>query len=193
MNSLTRYWTTDDGLVPIPAEHLQRMIEHGIGWYRASDVDPLLTALEAREQEIHTVRPTGIVHDLKTWPDYFAGILTGAKNFEIRKDDRGFEIGDELLLREWDPNTKVYSGRCARRQIKYIASHFLPDGLRVLGLEEIARDAEFIKAVEVSHELNERIVALTARAEAAEADLAEYSIAFGRIDDHVASLKRGFD
>jgi hypothetical protein len=43
------------------------------------------------------------VHELKTWPAYFERLLSGEKTFEVRKDDRGFQAGDELLLREFDP------------------------------------------------------------------------------------------
>ena len=44
-----------------------------------------------------------IVHELKTWPEFFAVILDGRKRFELRRDDRGFQPGDRLLLREWEP------------------------------------------------------------------------------------------
>lgn len=46
-----------------------------------------------------------MIHELKVWPDYFARLADGSKTFEVRKDDRGFQAGDELLLREWDPAT----------------------------------------------------------------------------------------
>lgn len=42
-------------------------------------------------------------HRLKTWPDYFQAVLTGRKQFELRRDDRGFEPGDLLELVEFDP------------------------------------------------------------------------------------------
>lgn len=42
-------------------------------------------------------------HELKTWPDPFAAIVSGRKRFEYRRDDRGYAIGDSLRLREWTP------------------------------------------------------------------------------------------
>ena len=43
-------------------------------------------------------------HVLKTWPQYFERICDGSKTFEFREDDRGYQTGDTLLLREWDPH-----------------------------------------------------------------------------------------
>ena len=44
-------------------------------------------------------------HTLKTWPVFFADVETGAKNFEIRKNDRNFQVGDFLRLEEFEPLT----------------------------------------------------------------------------------------
>jgi len=41
-----------------------------------------------------------MTHSLKTDPEVFAALRERRKSFEIRKDDRGFQVGDELLLVE---------------------------------------------------------------------------------------------
>jgi len=44
-------------------------------------------------------------HVLKTWPDAWDAIANGSKRFEWRRDDRGFAVGDWLILEKWDPNS----------------------------------------------------------------------------------------
>lgn len=58
------------------------------------------------------------IHELKTYPQYFQQTLEGNKPFEIRLNDRNFQVGDIVILKEWD-NIK-YSGREIRGTIKYI-------------------------------------------------------------------------
>ena len=44
-----------------------------------------------------------MIHFLKQWPQYFEQVRLKRKTFEIRKDDRGFMLGDQLCLEEWVP------------------------------------------------------------------------------------------
>ena len=60
------------------------------------------------------------VHDLKTWPVYMSALASGEKSFEVRRDDRDFQVGDGLLLREWDPSKMKYGPRELRRLVTYI-------------------------------------------------------------------------
>lgn len=59
-------------------------------------------------------------HDLKTWPRAFSAVLNGNKKYEIRVNDRNFQEGDELYLREWSPDTQRYSGRHILAVISYM-------------------------------------------------------------------------
>lgn len=38
------------------------------------------------------------VHRLKCWSQYFDAIKRGDKPFEVRKDDRGYQKGDQVVL-----------------------------------------------------------------------------------------------
>lgn len=58
-------------------------------------------------------------HDLKVLPEFFEDILSGKKNFELRKDDRGYQVGDAFLLREWTPE-HGYTGRAYANRIDQI-------------------------------------------------------------------------
>lgn len=67
-------------------------------------------------------------HNLKTWPEYYQKVLDGTKTFELRKDDRGFKVGDELCLHEWEKGVG-YTGPTVTKKIAYIlrAADYAPD------------------------------------------------------------------
>lgn len=56
----------------------------------------------------------------KIWPQYFDKIQDGTKTFELRLADWECQPGDILLLREWDPNTKEYTGREVEKEVTYV-------------------------------------------------------------------------
>jgi ASC-1-like (ASCH) protein len=57
----------------------------------------------------------------KCWPEYFEKILSGDKTFDVRLADWKCKIGDILILKEWDPKTKKYTGRIIKKKISYIS------------------------------------------------------------------------
>lgn len=61
------------------------------------------------------------VHDLKTWPEFWAPLYRGVKSFEVRENDRDYQVGDILRLWEWDPEQKLRSGRSLTYEVTYIA------------------------------------------------------------------------
>lgn len=60
-------------------------------------------------------------HALKIWPKYFGAVLSGAKTYEIRRNDRGFNRGDLVRLEEWDPETQKYTGAVVLKYITYMS------------------------------------------------------------------------
>ena len=61
-----------------------------------------------------------MIHELKTWNEYFEEVFMGHKTFEVRKADRPFKKGDILILREWNLKTKQYTGRELARNVSYV-------------------------------------------------------------------------
>ena len=62
------------------------------------------------------------VHYVKSWTHLFAAFLRGIKTHDMRIMDRPYEVGDTLVLREYDKQTETYTGRAARAEITYITS-----------------------------------------------------------------------
>jgi hypothetical protein len=79
-------------------------------------------------------------HDLKTWSEYYWLVVSGAKRFELRRDDRGFAVGDTVCLREWDYDCG-YSGNSVTMRITYILRNAglfgLKPGYVILQLDEV--------------------------------------------------------
>lgn len=42
-------------------------------------------------------------HELKIWPEFYKRVADGSKTFEVRDNDREFQCGDTVTLKEWDP------------------------------------------------------------------------------------------
>ena len=56
----------------------------------------------------------------KTWPKIFEDVLSGRKKFDLRLADFDISEGDTLILEEWDPETKGYTGRKLEKKVGYI-------------------------------------------------------------------------
>ena len=60
-------------------------------------------------------------HRLKSWPEFFRAVRTGDKTFEVRKNDRAFAVGDLLILAEWDPEARAFTGRTQSVRVTYLS------------------------------------------------------------------------
>lgn len=89
------------------------------------------------------------VHELKTDPEAFYAIESGSKKFELRKNDRDFQVGDLLILRRTDYSAAqmilgkplVYSGVACVREVLYVLRgpcYGLEKGLAILSIGEPA-------------------------------------------------------
>jgi len=56
----------------------------------------------------------------KTWPYLFDKVLSGEKQFDLRIAEFECEVGDTLVLREWDPEKKEYTGRELEKEITFL-------------------------------------------------------------------------
>jgi len=80
------------------------------------------------------------IHELKITPSYFEDVVHNRKKFEVRKNDRGYNLDDYLCLREYDTEYQVYSGREVVVKIIYMLENFvgLKENYVVLGISSPA-------------------------------------------------------
>jgi hypothetical protein len=56
----------------------------------------------------------------KVWSKYFQVIIDGKKTYDLRLADFECKEGDLLILREWNPDTKEYTGRKIEKTVTYV-------------------------------------------------------------------------
>lgn len=56
----------------------------------------------------------------KTQPYLFEKVLSGDKQFDLRIAEFECEVGDTLVLREWDPEKKEYTGRELEKEVTFV-------------------------------------------------------------------------
>lgn len=76
-------------------------------------------------------------HYLKTVQPFFSQVKNGTKTFELRRNDRDFQIEDEVILQEYDLTTNLYSGQEIRGNITYVLKDWagLDDGYCIFSIE----------------------------------------------------------
>lgn len=78
------------------------------------------------------------IHELKKWPEFFDAVWRQEKLFEVRKDDRNFQVGEYLMLQRFDPETGDFTGDELMTKITYKLSggqFGIEPGYCVLGIE----------------------------------------------------------
>ncbi|CZF79487.1 DUF3850 domain-containing protein [Grimontia marina] len=69
-------------------------------------------------------------HMLKIEAQFLTAVLAGKKPFEIRKNDRGYEVGDLVMMSD--------GSRWAKGKIGYITDYAQKPGYVVFSLEDIS-------------------------------------------------------
>lgn len=82
----------------------------------------------------------------KTWPELFQAVYSGKKNFDLRLNDFRINEGDTLLLKEYDPKSKQYTGREIKKKVTFVGKFkidklfwpkedILKKGIQIISLE----------------------------------------------------------
>lgn len=53
------------------------------------------------------------MHEVKCWPEFYDPLADGRKPFEVRFNDRDYQVGDLLHVREWSVD-RLTEASCAR-------------------------------------------------------------------------------
>ncbi len=90
-----------------------------------------------------------MVHYLKIKPEYYKDVECGLKTFELRKNDRNFQVGDILMLIKLDDNGNE-TDQVTRVKVNYILKdcpqYGLKDGYAILGIKSETREFINFKA-----------------------------------------------
>jgi len=63
----------------------------------------------------------------KTWPKLFKLVKSGKKKFDLRLADFKVREGDTLVLEEYNPKKKQYTGRKIQKKVKFVLKVKLND------------------------------------------------------------------
>lgn len=86
-----------------------------------------------------------VIHEVKILPKYFAEVQSGAKTFEYRRDDRGYKAGDIIKLREYQPESGIYTGNSLEAEITYILKGGelnIPTGYAIMSINRLQGGVE---------------------------------------------------
>lgn len=79
------------------------------------------------------------VHYLKIKEEYYRDVMIGLKTFELRKNDRDFQVGDILMLIKLDEKGNE-TDKVIRKKVTYILKdcpqYGLKEGYAILGIGE---------------------------------------------------------
>ena len=86
-----------------------------------------------------------MIHEIKLNREFCEDVYNGAKQFEIRKNDRQYEVGDIIKFIPWEPHSEASFKHPIKQNayiIKYIlrGGYGLKDGYIAMQIKKIGRD-----------------------------------------------------
>lgn len=80
-----------------------------------------------------------MIHELKIESPYFEAVANGYKTFEIRFNDRGYQKGDQVVLKELAnlEHTQSFTGRQIKADISYVTNYGQKEGWVVFSLDNL--------------------------------------------------------
>lgn len=80
------------------------------------------------------------VHQIKLAAMFFDDVASGRKSFEIRKNDRGYKVGDILEMMEFKSGKET--GRMVRVKVTYMMEEYtgIEEGYCVMGIERCGKE-----------------------------------------------------
>ena len=123
-----------------------------------------------QDGKLTPLNPNLRTHELKILPQWFDDVRSGKKNFEIRKADRDYKVGDYLILREW------YHGKFTERylikQIEYIyqgdGSYGISEEYCILGIKKPEEQSEAFELDKTYAALKDIMAEMNAKMEEAD-------------------------
>lgn len=94
------------------------------------------------------------LHEIKIAASYYDDVTSEKKRFELRKNDRGYKVGDTLKMLEFKDGK--HTGRTIEADIIYMLEEYtgLQEGYCILGIDVTAYSSER-KSVRNGHEATE--------------------------------------
>ncbi len=86
-------------------------------------------------------------HELKLRSEFYLRVATGQKPFEIRKNDRDYQVGDRLIMREWQDGVGfVDNSETIIADVTYISTFNQQPGYVVMGIKLLSESKDESKA-----------------------------------------------
>ena len=83
----------------------------------------------------------------KCWPEFFEKFVSGERTLELRLADFDLKEGDTIIMKEYNPETKQYTGRKAEFSCKRV-EHSAQNPLQFYNIDDVKKHGFWIIQLE---------------------------------------------